>query len=103
MTCNQCPATWESERSYMRCGKPVGHDGVHEGAREVDGEELRMSWCSSVRDRIFVHTDHNPDPVRSFYEIPDELARLVQPEGDPETFAQCLARLVTLIPESEAR
>ena len=43
---------------------------------------------------VYVHTDHNPDEVRSFYEIPDALARLVQPTGDRRTFAQALADLV---------
>ena len=45
------------------------------------------------RPQLIVHTDHNPDEIRSFYEIPDAIARLVQSTGDQRTFAQCLADL----------
>ena len=50
---------------------------------------------SDDRPQIFVYTDHNADEIRSFYEIPSVVARLVQPEGEPRTFAQCLADLVS--------
>lgn len=49
------------------------------------------------RPRIFVHTDHNPDLVSSFYEIPDAIARRIQPPGDRRTFAQCLADLAEVL------
>jgi hypothetical protein len=48
---------------------------------------------SDDRPVIVVHTDHNPDKVRSFYEIPDALAQMIQPDGDSRTLAQCLADL----------
>jgi hypothetical protein len=49
---------------------------------------------------IYVHTDHNADAVRTFYEIPDTLAQKVRKfacldswdvESDPRTFTQALA------------
>lgn len=47
----------------------------------------------SERPQIFVHTDHNPDEIRTFYEVPDAIARRIQPYSDRRTFAQCLADL----------
>lgn len=46
------------------------------------------------RSTVHVHTDHNPDSVRVFYEVPDALAKRIQPAGDRRTFTQCLADLV---------
>lgn len=46
------------------------------------------------RPKVFVHTDHNADAVRSFYEIPKALADHIQVEGDARTFTQCLADLI---------
>lgn len=48
----------------------------------------------SERPVIYVHTDHNADPVRSFYEIPDALAALVRRGDERRTFTECLADLV---------
>lgn len=45
------------------------------------------------RGELYVHTDHNPDEVRVFYEVPDAVAALIRPAGDPRTFAQALADL----------
>lgn len=55
---------------------------------------MTESCESDDRPQIIVHTDHNPDGVRSFYEIPDATARLLQPDDDRRTFVQCLADLV---------
>ena len=50
------------------------------------------------RPEVVVYTDHNPDEIRVFYEIPDAVARLVQPSGDLRTFVQCVADLLELSP-----
>jgi hypothetical protein len=63
----------------------------------------RRRRAGEPRGHIYVHTDHNPDKVVSFYEIPDEVARLVQPEGDRRTFVQCLADLVAPSPQEPSR
>jgi hypothetical protein len=62
------------------------------GARTTDRESILMG--QSERPVVQVHTDHNPDPVRCFYEIPDAVARRLQPDGDKRTFVQCLADLL---------
>jgi hypothetical protein len=57
---------------------------------------------TDARPIIYVHTDHNPDAVRTFYEIPDVLVQEVRKrvrlaswprdvEEDPRTFTQALA------------
>lgn len=46
------------------------------------------------RPQIHIHTDHNADDIRTFYEIPRVIAEAIQPEGESRTFAQCLADLV---------
>lgn len=55
------------------------------------------------RPRVHVETDHNPDEVRGFYEIPDALAQMVRPEGESRTFAQCLADLLAVRPSTAGR
>jgi len=46
------------------------------------------------RPQVIVHTDHNPDEVRSFYEVPGALVNLIRPSDDERTFVQALADLV---------
>jgi hypothetical protein len=44
------------------------------------------------RPVVYVHTDHNPDDVRTFYEIPDALAeRLRRGCPDDWTMTRCIA------------
>lgn len=51
---------------------------------------------SPPRPIVYVHTDHNADDVRTFYEVPEILARRLQPEDDERTFTQALADLLAL-------
>lgn len=60
-------------------------------ARELAGSP---DLGDANRPQVHVHTDDNPDEVRCFYEVPDALARRIQPQGDRRTFAQCLADLM---------
>lgn len=53
-----------------------------------------MSADEDERGHCYVHADFNPDVVRTFYEIPREVARLIQPEGERRTFVECLADLL---------
>ena len=46
------------------------------------------------RPVLFVHTDHNPDEVRTFYELPDSLIDLLRGPDDSRTVAQALADLL---------
>jgi hypothetical protein len=49
------------------------------------------------RPCVYVHTDHNADDVRVFYEIPEALAQAVRNrEDDPRTFTQALADRLAL-------
>lgn len=48
-----------------------------------------------TRPHVYVHTDHNPDDVRVFYEVPDVIVEALQ-QGTPDhfTFAQVLADIL---------
>lgn len=46
------------------------------------------------RCHLYVCADFNPDEVRTFYEVPREVALRVQPEGERRTFVECLADLL---------
>lgn len=49
------------------------------------------------RPRVYVHNDHNDDPVRTFYEIPDALAqRIWDAQPHAQVFTQALAALVPM-------
>lgn len=45
---------------------------------------------------VFVATDHNPDRVRTYYEIPDAVAERVRPPADRRTFVQALSDLLVV-------
>lgn len=54
------------------------------------------------RDVVYVHTDHNPDEVRTFYEVPEVIAVQVMAGNPDGTFAQGLADMIGLIRETAA-
>lgn len=64
------------------------------GWEDHEGEFHEIGASGDTRPVLMVHADHSADDVRAFYEIPEAVTRLVQPEGDRRTFAQCLADLV---------
>lgn len=46
------------------------------------------------RPVVYVHNDYSPDDVRIFYEVPEAIARRIQPANDRRTFAKCLADML---------
>lgn len=76
---------------WYRGGVPISKPAVTRDYRR--DPKLEVEVPKDDRPTIHVHTDHSPDKVRTFYEIPDAIARRLQPDGDTRTFVQCLADL----------
>jgi hypothetical protein len=73
-------------------------------------EDLLMGQSVDPRPVVYVHTDHSPDAVRTFYEIPDALVQRIrlhrrldrwprEQDSDPRTFTQALADALPFGPQ----
>jgi hypothetical protein len=48
------------------------------------------------RPHVYVHTDYNPDDVRTFYEIPEALVEQVRSIDPAMPFTQALSAIIGL-------
>lgn len=89
----QCPyAVWEDGRMHP-CRLEAKHRGPCDIIYNADQDRSRPRG-----KRVLVETDHNPDEVRSFFEIPQAIVDRVWQPDDSRTFAQALADLLEGVP-----
>jgi hypothetical protein len=56
----------------------------------------RQAMSDDERPHVYVHTDYNPDDVRTFYEIPEALVEQVRSIDPAMPFTQALSAIIGL-------